>query len=391
MSEGVRKAVRIQRPEASGQKPVTMLARKGSRPLESRDRLLREMPPASFTNSRLEIRVTAGIPSPRTLTMPKFKPQYRRLLFIEKKLKEKTYPNCTVLGAEWEVSPRTIQRDIDYMKYQLEAPIEYDPVRHGYYYTESSFSLPAISISESDLFAVFIAERALSQFRNTPVYSKLRSVFAKIENSLPDKTTINPAWIQDRILCFQEPVTDIDVKTWDTIARAIRDNNSLLIKYATPGAKNTTERKVDPYYMVNHRGEWYLSTYCHTRNSIRTFAVSRIRKAVILPEKFKIPAGMDRDRMFGDQLGIIWKKDRSKVKIRFNAEVAPFIRERKWHPAQKTRDLRDGSLILEFTTNHLNEVKDWVLSWGAGATVQTPPELVNKVKTSLKNALSTYT
>jgi len=322
--------------------------------------------------------------------MHKYKPQHRRLLFIDKKIRTKTCPNCSSLAAEYEVSTKTIQRDIEYMKYDLEAPIEYDQVRHGYYYTEPRFSLPAIDISESDLFAVFIAERALNQFRNTPVYAKLKSVFAKIQDSLPDKTTINPAWIQERILCFQEPITDIDVKIWDTIAKAIRDSNRLSIRYKTPGARSTTERKIDPYYLVNHKGEWYLSTHCHARNSIRTFAVSRIRSAEMLSEKFTLPAGMNKDRMFGDQLGIIWKKDLYDVKIRFNAEVAPFIRERKWHPRQKIKNLKDGGLVLEFSTNHLNEVKDWVLSWGPGATVQSPRELIEKVKTSLRSALGAY-
>jgi proteasome accessory factor B len=322
--------------------------------------------------------------------MPKFKPQYRRLLFIDKKIKDKTYPNCTSLAEEWETSTKTIQRDIEYMKDVLEAPIEYDSIEHGYYYTQPTFSMPAISISESDLFAVFVAERAMGQFRNTPIYAKLRSVFGKIQGSLPDKTTVHPSWINDRILCFEEPVTVIDMKIWDTITKALRDNKRLKIKHASPGQKSPIERKVDPYYLVNHKGEWYLSTHCHTRDSIRTFAVSRIKSAELLDETFSLPASMTRQKMFGDQFGIIWKKDCYRVKIRFNAEVAPYIRERRWHPEQKITNRHDDGLVIEFITNHLNEVKDWVLSWGAGARVLSPPLLVEKVRTSLKHALATY-
>ena len=113
--------------------------------------------------------------------MSKFKPQHRRLLFIDRKIKSKSYPNCTSLAREWECSTKTIQRDLEYIQDELDAPIKYDAIRHGFYYTEPNFSLPAVNISESDLFAVFIAEQALSQFRNTPVYGKLRSVFAKIQ------------------------------------------------------------------------------------------------------------------------------------------------------------------------------------------------------------------
>jgi hypothetical protein len=71
-------------------------------------------------------------------------------------------------------------------------------------------------------------------------------------------------------------------------------------------------------------------------------------------------------------------------------EVAPYIRERQWHPRQKINDLRTGGLILEFTTNHLNEVKDWVMSWGPGSTVLAPAALVEKVKEGLKEALANY-
>jgi proteasome accessory factor B len=312
------------------------------------------------------------------------------LLFIDRKIKERKYPNCVSLGKEWEVSDKTIQRDIDYLRDQLDAPIAYDQLHHGYYYTERNFSLPAINISESDLFAVFVAERAMGQFRNTPMYGKLRSVFAKIKNSLPDSTKVSPSWLSNRILCFQEPVTTIDVKIWDTLAKAIRDNRRLKIKHTAPGQSTAAERKVDPYYLVNHKGEWYLNTYCHTRNSIRTFAVSRIRKAEMLSESFAMPASATREKMFGDQLGIIWKADFHKVRIRFSPEVAPYIRERQWHPEQKIKNLRDGSVILEFTTNHLNEVKDWVLSWECGAKVLAPSVLSKKVACGLHAALAQY-
>ena len=93
--------------------------------------------------------------------MAKYKPQHSRLLFIDRKLNEGRYPNCRTLAEEWEVSRKTIQRDLDYMRYQLDAPIEYSSNKRGYYYTEQNFKLPAISIKESDLFAIYLAEKVL--------------------------------------------------------------------------------------------------------------------------------------------------------------------------------------------------------------------------------------
>jgi len=324
--------------------------------------------------------------------MAKFKPQYRRLLFIDRMIKEGAYPNCSSLAEEWEVSDKTIQRDIDYLRDELDAPIDYDSIKHGYYYTEPNFSLPAISVTESDLFSVCVAQTVLSQFRNTPLFKKLSSVFEKIRDSLPDKTTIHPSWMSERILVFPEAATRMNSDIWDTLAKAIRDNRRLAIRHSSPGPKagQAEERKVDPYYLVSYRGEWYLSTYCHLRQSIRTFAVSRIAGARILDEPFTMQAGMTPKRMFGDQFGIIWKDKFHKVRIHFSPEVAPYIRERQWHPLQQLKDTRDGGVVLEFTTNHVNEVKDWVLSWGAGATVLSPKPLVDKVTMALKQAAANY-
>lgn len=324
--------------------------------------------------------------------MQKFKPQYKRLLFIDRKIKEHTYPNCTSLAADWSVSAKTIQRDIDYLRDELEAPISYDSLKHGFFYTEPNYSLPAINISESDLFSIYVGQTILSQFRNTPLFRKLNSVFEKVKASLPEKTGVNPAWLTKRILVFPEPATTVNADIWETIAKAIRENRSLSIRHATarPGAEPAGEREVDPFFLVSYKGEWYLSSYCHYRKAIRTFAVSRITHARILETTFKMPAGMTKAKMFGDQFGIIWKDTFHKVRIRFAPEVAPYIRERQWHPLQKIHDIRTGGLILEFTTNHLNEVKDWVLTWGPGATVLAPTALVTNVKEALKGALANY-
>lgn len=322
--------------------------------------------------------------------MPSSKLQYRRILFIDRKIREGSYPNCTSLAREWEISPKTIQRDIDYLKYELDAPIAYHNKEHGFYYTENNYRLPALSMSESDLFSVCIAERALKQFEHTPMYDTLTSVFKRIEQSLPDSITMNPAWIDNRIFFFSEPTTIINTDIWETIANAMRQNRQLKISHKSPGQKKHQDRIVNPYHLVNFKGEWYLSSLCHLRNSIRTFAVSRIKQADILDETFAMPDDFGREKMFGDPFGIIWNAKQHKVQILFTAETAPYIEERKWHPNQKIQRRKNGSIILEFHTNHINEIKDWILSWGPSAQALAPEILVEKVKTALQQTSELY-
>jgi predicted DNA-binding transcriptional regulator YafY len=322
--------------------------------------------------------------------MPKFKPQYRRLLFIDSKLRENSYPNSVSLAREWEVSGRTISRDIDYLRDELRAPIEYDRAHNGFYYTEENYSLPTVPVSESDLFAVCIAAKALKQFENTPLHARLSSIFDKLQQSLPGKVDADPSWLEERILIFPESATTIKPEVWETIAAAVRQSKQVRITYRTPGAPRTVTRVIEPYYLVSYRGEWYANGHCHRRESIRTFALSRIHTAETLPQTFIMPPEYDAETMFGDRFGIYWQEEKETVRIQFNATVAHFIRERQWHPLQRIEKQPDGSIILEFSTNHISEVKSWVLSWGAAARILSPAPLAKDIAKELKQAAASY-
>jgi proteasome accessory factor B len=322
--------------------------------------------------------------------MPKFKPQYRRLLFIDKRLREGRYPNCSTLAAEWEVSAKTIMRDIDYLRDELDAPIEYDAVQHGYYYAEASYRLPAITISESDLFAVCIAEKALQQFRKTPLHSRLASVFEKIEQSLPDHVSVQPAWVDSRISIFPDAATTIDPDVWDTTARALRENRRTRLRHQSPGRDRPINHDVAPYHLVGYKGEWYLIGYSQAHGEVRTFALSRVRSVELLDDTCEVPEDFDLDSLTGDHFGIMWGTRTYQVRVRFDAKVAPYIREREWHSKQKLTQSRDGSVVLGFPTSHLNEVKDWILSWGPGATALAPKSLVARIRSDLRESLKNY-
>ena len=70
------------------------------------------------------------------------------------------YPNATTLAAEIEVVTKTIHRDIEFMRDRLGLPIEYDGRRYGYHYTEEVSGFPTLQITEGELVALLIAEKA---------------------------------------------------------------------------------------------------------------------------------------------------------------------------------------------------------------------------------------
>ena len=84
------------------------------------------------------------------------RPLLRRLLSIDSKIREGKMPNCTSLARDEEVSRRTILRDLDYLRDQLGAPIEYDPIKKGFRYSSPDWFMPAVRLSEGELLGLLV-------------------------------------------------------------------------------------------------------------------------------------------------------------------------------------------------------------------------------------------
>lgn len=321
--------------------------------------------------------------------MKKYKPQDARHIVIDEMIRSGSYPNCTTLAEACGVSPRTIARDIEYMRDTRNAPIEFDTVRNGYFYTEPLYRLPAIQIRESELFALCIAERALEQYSGTPLYGKLRSIFRKLSALLPDCISVDSSWMGTDYSFLPDSITNIDQAIWNMIALALRGSLVLKIRHRKPSGEDT-ERVVHPYHMLAFRGQWYLIAHCTVRNEVLRFAVSRITAAWQTGERFQKPAGFDIKSYMGESFGIIDEGQSFTARVYFDSKTAPYVAERSWHPMQLIEELEDGGIIIEFPATSSLEVMQWVLKWGKGARVLAPGSLVAGIKDEIDSMKNVY-
>ena len=68
-----------------------------------------------------------------------------------------------------EVSRKTVVRDIAFMRDRLDLPIEFDAQIQAYRYTQPVNAFPTVHMTEGELLALLVAQRALEQYRGTPV------------------------------------------------------------------------------------------------------------------------------------------------------------------------------------------------------------------------------
>ena len=297
------------------------------------------------------------------------------------------FPNASTLACEIEVATKTIHRDIEFMRDRLNLPIEFDPRRNGYHYTEEVSAFPNIQITEGELFALVVAEKALQQYRGTNFEKPLLSAIRKMEQSLPDTISLNLADIEQTISFRTRAEPILDLKIFDALAKAVARREQLELNYRKPGAKNPEARVVDPYHLANVNGEWFLFAFDHARKDIRKFVPARIQAIRSTGKGFERSKKFSLEKELRDSFGVHSGEGEFDVLIRFNARAADYIREKKWHESQQLRELKSGGVELKLKLSSLVEIERWILSWGGDAVVIKPRELAEAVKQSARGIL----
>ena len=147
-----------------------------------------------------------------------------------------------------------------------------------------------------------------------------------------------------------------------------------------------------PYFLIFWQGEPYLITFCEWRQAIRTFALGRIRQYQVLPgdRAYVPPDDFDVDAYLARGLHLRHDDEMVKVRVRFSAYQARWIRERRYHPSQQIAEQPDGSLILSMEVAGTEEVRRWLLGYGAEVEALEPASLREEMAAEAKKLQEMY-
>jgi proteasome accessory factor B len=309
------------------------------------------------------------------------------MLRIHQALHSGSFPNATTLARQLEVSTKSIHRDLEFMRDRLELPIQYDAKRFGYFYTEHVKSFPTLQITEGEIFALVVAEKALQQYRGTSFERPLLSALKKMAQSLPDTLSLSLDDIAQTISFRTRAEPVLDLQVFDVLAKATAARRQLELTYRKPGQPHPEQRVVDPYHLANINGEWFLFAFDHLRKDLRTFVPARIKAIRPTGNTFERRQAFSLDKRLRGSFGVQSGQGEFEVVIRFNERAAGYIREKRWHDTQQLRELTQGGVELRFQLSSLEEVGRWVLSWAGDAVVVRPPELAQWVRQAARKVL----
>jgi len=317
-----------------------------------------------------------------------------RFYKIDQLMHERRAVPLSVMMDELDVSKATIKRDLEYLRDRMNAPIIWDNQLRGYRYDGPSdaskrFELPGMWFNASEAHALLTMEYLLENLQPGLLGPHIEPLRTRIRMLL-DTGDHSAEEVKRRIRVLHMAARPIIPENFEVIATAVLKRCRLQIGHYNRGRDEVSQREVSPQRLVYYRDNWYLDTWCHLRNALRSFSVDAIHDATQLNKKARNVAEKRLDAELGSGYGIFSGQKTQQVTLRFSPKMARWVSKEEWHPDQKGRYDQDGYYLLTFPYANDTELLMDILRYGADVEVIKPVTLRTKVQAQLKDALKKY-
>jgi predicted DNA-binding transcriptional regulator YafY len=283
---------------------------------------------------------------------------YERYYWFHEQIKRNEHPNSKLLAEKFEISQKTAQRDIEFMRDRIGAPLEYSHADRGYYYTDKGYELPPIWLNENELVAFILAKRLATAIPDRNLKDSLNKFINKLSSRLSDKVGFNLDDIQDKISLKNIEYYTVDESLFRKVVNALFSKRSLAIQYYSPHKDERTNRKIIPLHLLDYMGNWHLISFCKLKKGLRNFALSRIEECNYIDEKISLPTDLPPIKTYiRKTFGIFHGGQNQDVSLKFSPKASRAVKEQIWQKNQKIKELKDGSIILNVSVAYYTENK----------------------------------
>ena len=310
--------------------------------------------------------------------------QALRLMKFVAEMRKNNYPNAgsfarLLLRADAEenisctCSTRTIMRDIETLKNEYNAPIEYDPVNRGYFLVNPGWELNVPLMNDDVLSMSLLSTRLVSDFLPEPVRTRANSA---MESALAGNSSrfFDDAMIES-ILCATGIKSAVAPEVFKRIFDAWRRHQVVELTYHKPNEPESV-RRFEPHILAFRNGVWYTKGYESGTKDVKVYAIQRILSASYAGDTFISDKKLIEDTR---KNGLFIYPRVSGIRLRCDASIAFYLREHQPVKQFKVEPQTDGSLVITLKPAFEHEVIRWVLGESGKIEVLEPAELRAKV------------
>ena len=304
-----------------------------------------------------------------------------RLVSMIMILLEKRRVGAHELAAMFEVSPRTVYRDMEAIN-QAGIPVRFVPGVGGGFEIMPGYKVDRKAFSADDLSALLMGLNSLSGVMQGDAY---RHALAKVRSFIPEE--------QAKAIELKASQVCVDPSPWmggghiarhlDTIKEALQQSRLLAFTY-TDGHGNRTERTIEPVQLVLKSNHWYVHAYCRMKNDFRLFRLSRMSELHMLDEAFA-PRDCPKPTLEFDKLLETLQTD---IRLRVHASVL----DRVLDFCSPERVTPDGSehYWVDYPFIERDYYYDMLLSLGDKCECLAPEHVCDELRRRIKRLVRIY-
>lgn len=183
------------------------------------------------------------------------------------------------IARRFEVSRRTIQRDIDALC-EMGIPITADLGISGGYSLPPDYSLPPLALTLHEALLLRLALSSLLQLSETPFKEERESLLAKIQTLLPRRASGDLDQIQ-QTLSLDIPSRPYQAPFLDHLLESAREQLWLSVTYRSENG--VSQQTLLPLRLRTEAGLWYCEAYSYEREGTRVYRVDRFLDVRVAP------------------------------------------------------------------------------------------------------------
>jgi len=292
-----------------------------------------------------------------------------------------------------EVSPATFKRDLEYLRDRLGAPIVWDREQRGYCYSRDSdnesYQLPGLWFNTAEIQALLTMNAWLENLQAGILSDHIKPLQARIR-ALLDRGDHSVEELTRRIRILSQARLGGNEKIFQVITQALLNRRRLSLLHYNRARAQSSERLVSPQRLTFYRDNWYLDSWCHQRNAIRSFAMDAIQRVEVVGQAAKEISESYLEQELSSGYGIFSGAQTQLAELRFTPERARWVAQEQWHPQQHFRYDEDGYYYLSVPYSQETELVMDILRHGAEVQVLAPASLQNKLKHVISNMARLY-
>lgn len=287
----------------------------------------------------------------------------------------------------------SLEKDIQTLRYDHQAPIAYCKKRNGYYYSNPSFRLLKLMLTPDDMEAFEQAGEVLKATMGAASVKELMDALLKVRQNLDLIREVTSEPVSGKAL-YSEGKAQVGNRQYiSVLIRAINNLRIVTFDYKKHESKKAKSYRVHPVKLREVRDSWYLIGYDEIAGHEKTFGLDRMNNLDVTVQECNVPEEVvvKIDQLFEHVYGITHSSGKvEEIYLSFTPLRGKYIKAKPIHLSQEEVEDSDSAYVIKLRLVVNNDLLMVLRSYGADMKILKPQSLIDSFTKDAEAMLAQY-